>query len=121
MRLDRELGTLNREIVAIKEKWKIALNIDSKKVAIEKLITRRKRLRDTDAVLKMVEDATNDEVNRKLNYISSAAETKVDKIIEKAVEERDEYVFDKVYTKTNAQLKDLIVEKTQGKLIFLFE
>lgn len=73
MRLDRELGTLNREIIAIKEKWKIALNIDSKKVAIEKLITRRKKMRDSGAVLQMVEDAIEEERRiESLNVVSSS-------------------------------------------------
>jgi hypothetical protein len=61
MRLDREVGTLNRDIIAIKEKWKIALNIDSKKVAIEKLITMRKRLRDSGEMTRRVQEATEEE------------------------------------------------------------
>ena len=61
MRLERELGSLSREIIAIKEKWKIALNIDSKKVAIERLITRRKSLRNSKEVNKKIEEATKNE------------------------------------------------------------
>ena len=61
MRLERELGSLSREIIAIKEKWKIALNIDSKKVAIERLITRRKSLRDSNNMNKKIEIATKNE------------------------------------------------------------
>jgi len=61
MRLDKELGALNREIIGIKEKWKIALNIDLKKVAIEKLITRRTRLRDSEKIKNQVEEAIHDE------------------------------------------------------------
>lgn len=66
MRLDKEVGTLNREIVAIKDKWKIALNIDSKKIAIEKLITLRKKLRDNREVSEKIEQATKEE-DLKLN------------------------------------------------------
>jgi len=65
MRLDKEVGTLNREIVGIKDKWKIALNIDSKKAAIEKLITMRKKLRDNKEVSEIIKQATNEE-NSKL-------------------------------------------------------
>jgi hypothetical protein len=61
MRLERELGSLSREIIAIKEKWKIALNINSKKVAIERLITRRKSLRNSNNVNKTIEEATKNE------------------------------------------------------------
>jgi len=61
MRLDKELGALNREIIGIKEKWKIALNIDLKKVAIEKLITRRTQLRDTEKINNQVKEAIKDE------------------------------------------------------------
>ena len=61
MRLDKELGALNREIIGIKEKWKIALNIDLKKVAIEKLITRRTKLRDSEKIKNQVEDAIYEE------------------------------------------------------------
>ena len=61
MRLDKELGALNREIIGIKEKWKIALNIDLKKVAIEKLITRRTKLRDSEKIKNQVKDAICEE------------------------------------------------------------
>jgi len=64
MRLEKELGALNRDIIAIKEKWKIALNIDSKKVAIEKLITMRKRIRDNREIKRMIEEATQEEMMR---------------------------------------------------------
>jgi hypothetical protein len=67
MRLDKEVGTLNREIVAIKDKWKIALNIDSKKIAIEKLITMRKKLRDNREVAEIIERATKEEIIKMSN------------------------------------------------------
>ncbi len=69
MRLDKEVGTLNREIVAIKDKWKIALNIDSKKIAIEKLITLRK-LRDNKEVSEKIERATKEE-DLRLNQVNN--------------------------------------------------
>jgi hypothetical protein len=61
MRLNREVGTLNREIVAIREKWKIALNINSKKVAIEKLIT-MKKLNDSHHMDELIEKASQREL-----------------------------------------------------------
>jgi DNA repair exonuclease SbcCD nuclease subunit len=61
MRLEREVGTLNRDVVAIKEKWKIALNIDSKKMAIEKLIS-MKKFRDTEDIGRKIEEATRAEI-----------------------------------------------------------
>jgi len=82
MRLDRELGTLNREIIAIKEKWKIALNIDSKKVAIERLITKRKRLRDSGEISQMVETAIKEE-RKKAPKISPPKPQRVSKAVEK--------------------------------------
>ena len=91
MRLDRELGALNREIVAIKEKWKIALNIDSKKVAIEKLITRRKRLRDGGEVSRMVETATKEE--KRLSSQNSPPKPIPEKMVEKVEEKIEKTVI----------------------------
>jgi len=102
MRLDRELGTLNREIVAIKDKWKIALNIYSKKIAIEKLITKRKRLRDSEAVLKMVENAVEVEKEEKIISSNSNKAKSYNQF-----EEIDESIFD---AHNSVPLKPQIVE-----------
>jgi len=64
MRLPKELGALNRDILAIKEKWKIALNIEAKKIAIERLITMRNRLRDPEKIKEEIERATKEEMER---------------------------------------------------------
>ena len=91
MRLERELGSLSREIIAIKEKWKIALNIDSKKVAIERLITRRKSLRNSKEVNKKIEEATKNEEE----FLESQGIQ-----IEKP-EEKPQFGFEEVSEKTN--------------------
>ena len=67
MRLDKELGALNSEILSIKEKWKIALNIDKKKIAIERLISMR-RVRDSEKINTEIESAVKGE-ERKLEDI----------------------------------------------------
>jgi hypothetical protein len=64
MRLEKELGALNSEILSIKEKWKIALNIDKKKIAIERLISMR-RVRDSEKINSEIESAVKSE-ERKL-------------------------------------------------------
>lgn len=67
MRLEKELGALNSEILSIKEKWKIALNIDKKKIAIERLISMR-RVRDSEKINSDIESAVKSE-ERKLENI----------------------------------------------------
>jgi hypothetical protein len=94
MRLDKELGTLNREVVAIKERWKIALNIDSKKVAIERLITMRKKLRDNQEISKMVEVATQGE---KEKIISASPQKRV---------ENEDRVLKDIKIKDNREMLD---------------
>lgn len=88
MRLPKELGALNRDILAIKEKWKIALNIEAKKIAIERLITMRKKLRDPEKIREEIERATREEMERlqhvedvqlpETEHIESATEDKTD-------------------------------------------
>jgi len=60
MRLEKELGALNSEIITIREKWKIALNVEKKKTAIERLITFR-HLRDKEEISNMINSVVEKE------------------------------------------------------------
>ncbi|HIC10412.1 MAG TPA: hypothetical protein EYO61_03515 [Campylobacterales bacterium] len=79
MRLPKELGALNRDILAIKEKWKIALNIEAKKIAIERLITMRNRLRDPEKIQEEIERATREEME-KLQHVEDVQSPEMEHI-----------------------------------------
>jgi hypothetical protein len=107
MRLEKELGALNSEVLAIREKWKIALNIEKKKIAIERLISLR-RLRDGEQIHQMIQVAVQNE--------QQEIENKVISDLEKLESKQHEFdISDETQIKTASQIIELSADKIEFK------